>query len=250
MSNNDYNQSDSFYSRETRIPHNVLITSEHGGNLLPPGYSWGKDINRDLPKQHWAYDPGAKELAIELASVLECPIISGNYTRLLVDLNRAVTSKTLCRSDCDNIPVELNNNISSSEILKRISKYYLPYHFEMERLANMHNTQTIVSIHSFTKNYEGSIRDFEIGVLYTITDSKLAETINNELLSAGFSSRLNEPWSGFQGCTYAIECCKLNNAHNKCRNAILLEVRNDLCQNTNFRSKLIEVLLPILIKNC
>jgi predicted N-formylglutamate amidohydrolase len=79
-----------------------LVTCEHASNVLPHGYKWGQDAERDngaLADQHWAFDPGSANFARELSQAAGAVGVMSRFSRLLCDVNRPLASDTLCRSE-------------------------------------------------------------------------------------------------------------------------------------------------------
>ncbi len=225
----------------------LLVTCEHAGNDLPPGVAWGpSDSARSLSSQHWAYDPGAREFSLELAKALDCPAVLSRYSRLFVDLNRPVASPTLCRPLCDGEKVDLNEGLESEQRVERISKFYLPYHEQVETSALSSGARTAISVHTYTASYEGTPRDFEIGVLYSTNNEELAERVARALVERGFTARVNEPWSGKHGFMFSADCFAYNGAPGD-RDALMLEFRNDVCIQPEWRERVISVLAPLLL---
>jgi len=230
-----------------RLSSKFIVTCEHAMTNLPPEKSWGKaDLARDLPSLHWASDPGALELAEELADAIRAPLIHSLYSRLFVDVNRPVSSSTLARLLADGQPVELNDDVKVSKdvLVERIMKYYLPYHGEIERIASQVLAQTAISVHTFTPNYEGQVREMEVGVLYSTSNKMLVERMTADLNNKGFSAKINEPWSGLHGFMHSVDCFTYNAPSPGARNAIMFEIRNDVCQDPEWRARFIEAILP------
>jgi len=252
-----------FFSSQTArnvsvyVPKNVagdksslLVTCEHAGNELPGGVQWGaKDLARGLHEKHWAFDPGALIFAKELADELEAPLVFSRFSRLFVDLNRPVSSRTLARKLCDGESVELNEKLTLQEKWKRINEFYLPYHEEVETTAQEFGASVALSVHTYTKDYEGDLRDFEVGVLHSSTNADLAESIADALNLKGTSARVNEPWSGKDGFMYSADCFKYNAEKPGTRDALMLELRNDVCSfDLEWRKKTISIVVDVLQK--
>jgi len=64
----------------------------------------------------------------------------------------------------------------------------------------------------------------------------------------GIDSRLNEPWSGLEGFMHSVEshAKKLENSRTQ---SLMIEVRQDLILDTQWRHKLVESLYQSLKKN-
>ena len=119
-------------------------------------------------------------------------------SRLLCDVNRPVGSPTMFRDLADGEPVRVNADLGETEALKRTETYWLGYHRELGRVADAVDPRLIASVHSYTDCYEGSKRDFHVGVLCT-ADVAEAQYLTYALRAAGFSCEFEQPWAGRDG---------------------------------------------------
>ena len=69
--------------------------------------------------------------------------------------------------------------------------------------------------------------------------------INNELIGAGFDSRLNQPWSGKDGFMYAVD-----NVATATRKAVMIEFRQDLVVDPEWRARVQRALIPAVVNVC
>jgi predicted N-formylglutamate amidohydrolase len=208
----------------------LVLTCEHASNRLPAPWRWPEADHR-LVGDHWAYDPGASELTSELAMRLDAPAVLANFTRLLVDPNRATDDQDLFRTVADGKPVRLNDAISAIERDARIQGYWQPYHDAVDALVRAVRPRLLVSIHSYTTNYEGQPRAVEIGVLHR-GQLPLATAFRDHLAeSTGRDVRINEPWSGELGLIYSAE----RHATTAGCPAMEFEFRNDLLRDRGIR---------------
>lgn len=207
----------------------VLVTCEHASQRVPAGYRW-PDEDRWLRDTHWAYDIGALEMARDLAAALGAPEVSSRYSRLLVDPNRPEDSPTLFRDRAEGKPVVMNTEeLDEAERARRVEELLRPYHAALDAAVAESHAELLVSMHSFTRVYEGKVRELEIGVLFT-EDEGIASRVA-DALSARFEVALNEPYSGHDGLMYSVD--RHARAHG--RRAIELEVRQDLTLDPAFR---------------
>mmetsp|Transcript_14400 Transcript_14400/g.16470 ORF Transcript_14400/g.16470 Transcript_14400/m.16470 type:complete len:289 (-) Transcript_14400:338-1204(-) len=237
------------YDFRNKKPSPILLTCEHASPALPDNYFWSsEDLARRLNKDHWAYDPGAAEFSLELAAQLECPVVLAKYSRLFVDVNRPLGSTTLMRSVCDGKSVGLNEQLTEEEKIKRCTGYYIPYHLELGRIALEAESKLIISIHSYTKNYEGSERKVQVGILYS-TDSTVAAQMAQTLSTGGFpETRINEPWSGKDGFMHSCDSVAHSGITPGERKSLMLEMRNDKLVQSEWRKSLIAAMLPDIIQ--
>ncbi len=129
---------------------NILVTCEHATNHVPKEYA-GLFDNKIL-ETHRGWDPGAQELAKAIAKALNAPLILGEVSRLLVELNRTV--KIFSKF----VPEELH--------LDLLQRYYEPYWEKVREALKGKNNTLHLSIHSFTPVYEGRVRKADVGILY------------------------------------------------------------------------------------
>lgn len=138
----------------------LVLTSEHGGNIVPDDY---KKLFTDkaVLSTHRAYDLGALDLFQYLKPLADMSFHS-KTSRLLIELNRSLFSKQLFS--------EFSKVLSEFEKSKLIDTYYVPYRTRVEHvIASYVASQQYVlhlSIHSFTPELSGNIRNADLGVLY------------------------------------------------------------------------------------
>ena len=147
----------------------VVLLCEHASNYIPPEYGdlglSGAELNR-----HIAWDIGAAGLTRRLSQLLDAPAFLGCYSRLLIDLNRPLTSPTsiVARSESTNIPG--NASIDEPERSRRVRRYFEPFHraveHQLEERRRAARPTLIVAIHSFTPVFHGEARPWEAGIIY------------------------------------------------------------------------------------
>ncbi len=204
-----------------------LITCEHASNRLPPGWSWPAE-DAWIAETHWAYDPGAAELARTLADELQAVAVLASFSRLFLDPNRPLDSPTLFRDLADGRAVRFNQNLSAEERARRIALCYQPYHEVAYRQARNRRGNFLLSLHSFTPQYEGLIRQLEIGVMH-VDQPELAEVWCNHFREHGFVAEIDQPYAGAEGYMFSAN----RHAHSSGRDAIMLEIRQDLLPARN-----------------
>lgn len=210
----------------------VLLTSEHASARLPEGWTW-TEADQRLVGSHWAFDLGAAELTRELAHALGASAVMSRFSRLLADPNRHLEADDLFRRVADGEPVQLNQNVDAKERERRISGYWEPYHAAIDRELGATSAPVLLSIHTFTPNYQGELRQVEVGVLFDDPEEREAEILRAVIAKHGFDTRMNEPYSGRGGMMYAAN----RHARNHARLALELELRQDLAVDAGVRSR-------------
>lgn len=139
----------------------VLITCEHGGNHIPPPYESLFHGAGDVLESHRGHDPGALDLARQLAKALAAPLVASTVSRLLVELNRSPGHPRQFSEFTRGLPKDERDRISA--------RHYAPYREQVEAtihaLTRRHRVVHISS-HSFTPVMDGDIRTADIGLLY------------------------------------------------------------------------------------
>ena len=214
--------------RDPANPNNTIaLTCEHATNVLPQEYKWTDNDLENFANSHWGWDPAALDVAMYLAQELKCILIHSLYSRLLVDVDRDITSDSLFRQSGDGKNIDLNQNMSKEEEHNRIIKYHMPYYNALREVSEKVDPTITVSIHSFTPIYEGNVRDMEVGVLFTDSE-ELGQRVYEEVNERRLIARMNEPYYG-----------EILNAMNSVlranypvrREAFCYEIRNDLIQD-------------------
>ena len=154
-----------------------ILSCEHASPKVPNEfkpklYPWIETL--DL---HRIYDLGALEIGKKMARRLKAPFFQGEYTRLLVDLNRSLQNPELHS--------ELIATLSDHERATIIQHYYTPYRTRVEQAieqALLQGKPVIhISVHSFTPILNGKERDAEFGVLFDPDRPAEAEFCENWL---------------------------------------------------------------------
>ena len=225
----------------------LIFVCDHASNALPPAYG-SLGLGPDAFKLHIAYDIGAADVTRAMALASAAPAVLGVYSRLLIDLNRGADDPTLVMKLSDGAIIPGNAKADFEEVARRIARYYRPYHGAIEgqiaraRTANM--TPVIVSIHSFTPEWRGKKRPWQIGVLWDHKDGRLALPLMEYLRNEGdLTIGDNQPYAG----ELENDCmCQHALAHGFAH--ILIEIRQDLIGDAAGARKWAERLTPILHK--
>jgi len=227
----------------------AVIICDHGGDAIPIKLDGlGLDPNDRL--RHIAWDIGASATAYQLSRKLDAPTVLGNFSRLVIDLNRPPYDLTSVREISDGVLVPGNRNLSSKDTAQRVASIFEPYHSEiaaaMERAAQHVAAPALVSVHSFTPVMKGFERPWHIGVLFgsdmRIANPLMAALSKNPEISVGE----NKPYSGYDLYGYSVETHAMPNGYPN----ILLEIRQDLIDThygvAKWAAIIADALAPIL----
>lgn len=174
----------------------ILLTCEHGGNQIPAIY---KDLflkAGNILNSHRGYDPGAIDLFFHLEELADFSIYS-TTSRLLIELNRSIGHPQLFSEITKPLSKEVKREIASG--------YYFPYReLVEEQIAEWLKAGERVihlSVHTFTPELNGVIRNADIGILYD--PDKSAEKKRAKIIKAALNEvdrnlvvRHNYPYKG------------------------------------------------------
>lgn len=214
----------------------LLLTCEHASNALPPPWQWPEE-DQWLVDTHWAIDLGIAEVTRALARELGAPAVLARFSRLLIDVNRAVEAETCIRTHAEGKHVQLNFDLTEAERHARITRLYEPYHAAADALLHRYPCRFVLSMHSFTPVYEGAQRGMEIGVLFD-EEEEIAHALAETLRQEGWAVALNEPYSGRHGLIYSAG----RHASRHGRRALELEIRQDVATDPVRRPGLVRSL--------
>lgn len=154
-------------SSRARAGDFLLLTCEHAGNQIPPQYRHLFRGAQAVLDSHRGWDPGALTLARTMARRLKRPLLSVNWSRLLVESNRAPTNRRIWSRFTASLPREERNLI--------LEQYWQPHRNAVEQAvaAAVRNHRVIhVAVHSFTPELDGEVRNAGVTFLY---DSRLRD---------------------------------------------------------------------------
>lgn len=206
-----------------------ILTCEHGGIIVPDVLNM-LGMDADDYKKHYAFDIGARRVTETLSALLDAPAIIGNYSRLVVDLNRDLTHPTAFVTAGEGKPVPGNIGMSEEDRAARIHEIYDPYQEALramlDRAMGDGAHPAMVSVHSFTPKFFEFQRPWDIGFLWT-HDMRLSQAMIPYFASRGYMAAENQPYDHRIVRGSAIN----RHADKRCLSNTLVEIRNDLISN-------------------
>lgn len=140
----------------------VVISCEHGGNEVPPAYAELFAGHEALLPTHRGWDPGALELARQMAQACGAPLFAATTTRLLIDLNRSIGHRQLHSEATRSLALTARRDIAA--------RYYRPHRdaveSEIARLIASGRRVLHIASHSFTPELHGVVRQADVAWLY------------------------------------------------------------------------------------
>jgi len=201
----------------------LLLTCEHGGNIIPEGFRPLFTGDRKVLNSHRGYDIGALEAARLLADETGAPLLYYENTRLLIDMNRSEWNRGLFSTG--------EFSLTESDRERLLAELYRPYRLKVEaalaKIIRKSGRVVHLAVHSFTPVLHGVVRNADIGFLYDPARKHERDTSHAIRIAFGdecppYRVRMNYPYRGtsdglttslrkiFPGDTYTGIECELN----------------------------------------
>ena len=224
------------------IRGSLLIIVDHANNFIPSKYK-NLGLPKYLTKSHIAYDLNILNLSKRISFLLESDIVYGEYSRLIIDLNRGKNDPTLIPSISDKKLIPGNIVINSREFNYRKKKFYNSYHSKINKIINKRKIKIIISMHSFNPYFKGKKRKTEIGILSN-QDRRYSDLLIKQMSkSKRYIIGDNVPYKGeLKEDTLYKHGLKKNILHT------LIEVRNDLINTEIKVNKMAQFIVSSLKK--
>jgi len=174
----------------------LVLTCEHGGNIIPKEYASLFEGYQDVLKSHRGFDLGALDL-FEYLKPLSNVSYSSTTSRLLMELNRSLHHKNLFS--------EFSKELSKEKKEQLIHSYYLTYRNKVENQIKefISNGEKVLhlSVHSFTPILNNIIRNCDIGLLFdsrSISEKQFSKSFKVEIIKnhSEYRIRFNYPYLG------------------------------------------------------
>jgi len=219
----------------------LFIFGDHASRYIPEKYNnLGLQVE-DLDR-HIAWDIGTETVVRELCEAFGCSGQIAGVSRLVIDLNRHLTSPSLIPIKSDGTTIKRNMYLSELERKERIDNFYRPYHEGINGSLDKLEKPLVISIHSFTKKPKlGHLRTVDIGLLVK-HDEQTAKRFQTQLNLHGahLSLGINEPYSAYD-LNHTID---VNVAPRSLRH-LAIEIRQDHVDTDNKA-----ILMANILANC
>ncbi len=219
----------------------ILFIADHASNYIPSSLE-NLGLRESQLNSHIAYDLGVKELCINLSNLFNSKYIIGDYSRLIIDLNRDISDPTLIPEIVDRKIIAKNLSLSNYVKRKRISEIYDKYHYKIKTAIKNNNIIALISLHSFNPVFKKKKRNIHFGILSN-KDRRLSNYIITEMKRRKIKVGDNEPYEG----NLIGDTMYKHGLQNKLHHT-LIEVRNDLLSSPT-KIHRVSVLLKKIINN-
>jgi len=161
---------------------------------------------------------------------LNKPLLSANYSRLVIDLNRHLDDSTLIPTVSDGVDIPGNANLTAAQRRRRIDELFMPYHAAYRALVDDLQARfagpLIVAVHSFAPRMRGQVeaRPWDFGVLWE-KQHEVAQQLLANLRAAGDGLCIgdNRPYHANTPRGYALDA----HAQSRGVDMALIEIRQD-----------------------
>jgi predicted N-formylglutamate amidohydrolase len=204
-----------------------LFVADHAGNSIPRSLGRLCVPETEL-KRHIAWDIGIAAVCRLVADILDATLVQQNYSRLVIDCNRAPGLETSIPEISEFTPIPGNIRSSEGQKAARVREIFRPYHdrikAELDRRRQAGRPVALISMHSFTPVFKGAARPWHAGVLYN-RDPRFAHIVmallkrEKELVVGD-----NEPYSVTDESDYTIPI----HGEQRGLHHVAIEVRQDL----------------------
>jgi len=216
-----------YVTLEVASPRPIVLACDHASNRVPRALD-SLGLTPEHLEQHIAWDIGAGAVTRLLSKRLNANAVLGNYSRLVIDLNRDLDDPTAFPPISDGVLVPRNLGLTPEQRAQRARALFKPYHEALGRvtraLTGDSRLPVFVSIHSFTPKLYGVRRPWHIGILWD-KDPRLALPLLAALRRHGeVVVGDNEPYSGRHPADFTVDhhAEPLGLAH------VGIEIRQDL----------------------
>lgn len=224
----------------------LILVCDHAENTLPASYGTLGLPEGEL-QRHIAYDIGAKGVVERLAQMLDVPAVLSRFSRLLIDPNRGLDDPTLIMRFSDGAVIPGNRVLTAQERDTRLAEWYRPYHAAIDQVIEaahaFHPHPVLLSVHSFTEVWRGSIRPWQVGILWDADDRVAGPLIDTFVAEGDLLVGDNEPYTGkLQG-----DCMWTHGTQRGLPHA-LIELRQDLIRDATGQAAWAERIARVMRK--
>jgi predicted N-formylglutamate amidohydrolase len=202
----------------------AVVVCDHASNRIPQRLGT-LGLGARALDDHIAWDPGAADVARCLSGLLDAPLVSSAYSRLVIDCNRPLDSPESIPVRTGGVQVPGNRELADWERALRTDALFRPYHRAITDVLDRRagRPRVLLSIHSFAPVFAGRPRPWPIG-LASGRDRRLAALLLEEMKrDPGLVVGDNEPYDVDDAIDYTIP------VHGEGRRLphVLIEIRQD-----------------------
>ncbi|MCB9869161.1 MAG: N-formylglutamate amidohydrolase [Planctomycetes bacterium] len=183
-------------------PQQLVVSVEHASCRVPAPLR-GLGLPPAHLRTHHGWDPGAADVARRIAKVFGSPLHLGRWSRLVADLNRSSFHPRVIARTSGGRAVPANQGLSAAARRARLDRYWVPYRSavetDLDAVVARWGRVLHLSVHSFTPELDGEVRNNDIGLLYQPSrraEKSLADRLDRRLSGRELRVRRNYPYTG------------------------------------------------------
>jgi predicted N-formylglutamate amidohydrolase len=220
----------------------AVLVCEHASRMIPAALN-GLALTPEARLSHAAWDIGARDLALELMTELDAPLVAARISRLVYDCNRPPEAPDACPAQSERFAIPGNAGISAEDKARRVAEVYLPFADAVSTTLDRHpGRPALITLHSFTPVYNGQRRDVELGILHDADDRLAQAVLRLARDRTPLRSEMNQPYSASDGVTHTLR----THAGPRGLVNVMIEVRNDLIDSPEGVARIAALLAPVL----
>jgi predicted N-formylglutamate amidohydrolase len=186
----------------------LIFVCDHAANRVPESLN-GLGVAEHHIHDHIGYDIGAAAVARRLIDWFSASGVLAVYSRLVVDLNRALHDASAFPRISDGVLIPANLGLSLEQKGERARALFHPYHHAVRNLIDALSTEDVkpvfIGVHSFTPRLFGIERPLHIGILWD-KDPRLPVPLLARLRAdEHIVVADNEPYSGRHPADFTID---------------------------------------------
>lgn len=220
----------------------ILLVCEHASNHISARYA-DLGLSDAAKTSHAAWDPGAQAVSERLSTLLDATLVLSTVSRLVYDCNRPPSSPGAMRAVSEQINIPGNEALSAADRAERIATVYDPFTKTVTDTIKSYDAAPIlVTIHSFTRMFNGHIRDVDVGIIHDTAPQLAATMVDLSGTRLGLRYALNKPYSKADEVAHTLE---LHGTNNGLIN-VMIEVCNDLIETPEQQDAIAGMLADLL----
>jgi len=145
----------------------IMLVCDHASKRVPNQLN-NLGLSTEQLNSHISWDSGAALVARKLSALLYAPLILSNYSRLIIDCNRAPDWADSIPASSAGIVIPGNQSITQEQVKARHDELFAPYQAAISKMLDSRSARKtiLLNIHSFTPSLQGVARPWSIGVCY------------------------------------------------------------------------------------
>lgn len=220
----------------------MVLVCEHASNRIPNRYS-DLGLSEAAKLSHAAWDLGAQAVAERLSESMDATLVLCTVSRLVYDCNRPASSPDAMRARSEQFVIPGNETLTYEDRMERVETVYEPFNKCLsETLLTPSAPPIMVTIHSFTRVYDGQVRDVDVGFIHDQDTDLAIAMMRHSTAYPDSKFALNEPYSKADGVAHTLE---LHGTSNGLTN-VMVEICNDLIETPEQQDRIAQKLAILL----